>query len=87
MWSNLVDKQERVRATIFYKAAFYDRNAFLNVSQRYRVSSFKSSDENGNIVKNSNPTHFATYILDGDKPMKFIAVRKKEYGSNQNSKG
>ena len=29
MWSELLDEHGRVRATIFYKAAFYDRRAFL----------------------------------------------------------
>jgi len=31
MWSNLVDDKGGVRAEIFYKAAFYDRSAFLRV--------------------------------------------------------
>lgn len=31
MWSELVDGNGNVRATIFYKAAFYDRDAFMNV--------------------------------------------------------
>ena len=31
MWSELVDDKGRVRATMFYKAAFYDRDAFLSV--------------------------------------------------------
>jgi len=30
-WSELVDDSGVVRATIFYKAAFYDRYAFMNV--------------------------------------------------------
>lgn len=30
MWSDLVDDQGIVRASIFYKAAFYDMDAFLN---------------------------------------------------------
>ena len=30
MWSNLIDSNGRVVATIFYKAAFYDRAAFIN---------------------------------------------------------
>jgi len=29
MWSHLVDADGKVRATIFYKAAFYDRNAVI----------------------------------------------------------
>lgn len=32
MWSNLVDDKGRVRASIFYKAAFYDRDAFLRLN-------------------------------------------------------
>lgn len=33
MWSNLVDEQGRVRASIFYKAAFYDRNAHASATK------------------------------------------------------
>lgn len=32
MWSELVDDAGTVRAMIFYKAAFYDRQAFIAVS-------------------------------------------------------
>lgn len=35
MHNNLLDDKGRVRATIFYKAAFYDRSASLSVSRRY----------------------------------------------------
>ena len=35
MWSKLVDEQGRERASIFYKAAFYDRGAFINISHRF----------------------------------------------------
>jgi hypothetical protein len=31
MWSNLVDDTGKVRAQIFYKAVFYDRDAFITV--------------------------------------------------------
>jgi hypothetical protein len=37
MWSNLLDPQGRVRASIFYKAAFYDRAAFMDLAQRYTM--------------------------------------------------
>ena len=33
MWSKLVDADGVERATIFYKAAFYDRDAFMNVAR------------------------------------------------------
>jgi len=29
MWSNIIDDKGQIRASIFYKAAFYDRDAFL----------------------------------------------------------
>ena len=32
MWSKLVDAEGVERASIFYKAAFYDRSAFLSVT-------------------------------------------------------
>jgi hypothetical protein len=35
MWSDLCDEQGRVRARIFYKAAFYDRSAALTLVQCY----------------------------------------------------
>src|SRR6478672_11806248 len=35
MWSKLIDEKGRERASICYKAAFYDRDAFLNVNPRY----------------------------------------------------
>lgn len=39
MWSKLVDDKGRERASIFFKAAFYDRDAFLSISRRYGCSS------------------------------------------------
>jgi hypothetical protein len=38
MWSKLVDDKGRERALIFYKAAFYDRSAYLTLSCRYHTS-------------------------------------------------
>lgn len=37
MWSNLVDDKGRIRASIFYKAAFYDRDAFITLMRRFTV--------------------------------------------------
>lgn len=31
MWTDLVDAEGKKRASIFYKAAFYDRDAFVNI--------------------------------------------------------
>lgn len=35
MWSELVDGNDRKRASIFYKAAFYDRNAHISFNPRF----------------------------------------------------
>lgn len=37
MWNNLVDDKGRVRGTFFYKAAFYDRDAFIRPVARFSV--------------------------------------------------
>ena len=37
MWTDVYDANGIVRAQIFYKAAFYDRNAFMNFTPRYMV--------------------------------------------------
>jgi hypothetical protein len=52
MWSNLVDNKDRIRASIFYKASFYDREAFLRCTTRYTVQYFDThfSAVDGDIV-------------------------------------
>ncbi|OHB14666.1 MAG: hypothetical protein A2431_00455 [Candidatus Zambryskibacteria bacterium RIFOXYC1_FULL_39_10] len=53
MWSKLVDDKSRVRARIFYKAAFYDRSANLSLSCRYQVSfDYGRSEKEGVGVTN-----------------------------------
>lgn len=37
MWSELIDDKGRKRASIFYKAAFYDRSAHIDFENRYSV--------------------------------------------------
>lgn len=51
MWNNLLDDKGRVRATFFYKAAFYDRDAFVNFSTRYNWNSkyYDEKIENDNV--------------------------------------
>ena len=38
MWNELFDNKGRKRATFFYKAAFYDRDAFIRFTTRFHVS-------------------------------------------------
>lgn len=44
MWNNLLDNKDRVRATIFYKAAFYDRDAFINFERRFTTDCVLAED-------------------------------------------
>ena len=37
MWSKLLDDKGRERASIFYKAAFYDRSAHIHLSSRFTL--------------------------------------------------
>lgn len=47
MWSKLVDEKGRERASIFYKAAFYDRDAHMSLTRRftYRVEPICGYDD------------------------------------------
>lgn len=45
MWNHLVDDKGRKRAMFFYKAAFYDRDAFINFLSRYEIATDYSDDK------------------------------------------
>jgi len=79
MWSNLVDDKGRARASIFYKAAFYDRDAHLNFNRRFRISGKQADyDEKQFEYKQE-------YIIDGYKT-EWVEEEIKDgyswYGSN-----
>ena len=38
MWSHLKDSKGRARANVFYKAAFYDRSAHIDINSRFRCA-------------------------------------------------
>lgn len=46
MYSDLLDEKGRKRASIFYKAAFYDRRADLTLSRRYSVNGYEKGSSN-----------------------------------------
>lgn len=48
MWSRLNDAEGHERAGIFYKAAFYERNAHISFNHRYAIESVHES-ENGEL--------------------------------------
>jgi len=53
MWNNLLDDKGRVRATFFYKAAFYDRDAFVSFSTRYIWTTKFTKDSMSFFVKDN----------------------------------
>lgn len=52
MWSKLVDPNGIERGSIFYKAAFYDRDAFLSMTGRFTI---KQIDLNADGTESDNP--------------------------------
>lgn len=63
MWNNLFDDKGRKRANFFYKAAFYDRDAFINFKTRFSISVSHIADANSDyqgIVKDGDEIIFST---------------------------
>ena len=66
-WTDLVDDLGRVRASIFYKAAFYDRDAHMNVRTRFSTRS--------SYPKNGLPeTEAVSMAMDGTKILETFKV-------------
>lgn len=57
MHSDLLDDKGRRRASIFYKAAFYDRRADMGMSQRFGINSYGDG---------SDKDHRRVIVKDGD---------------------
>ena len=77
MWSNLVDGQGRIRANIFYKAAFYDRSAHTSVTRRYAVNfDYKREEAEGVAVAEVRDGEI---VLFSTEPVKVPADQDKEY--------
>lgn len=66
MYTKLVDEKGRERASIFYKAAFYDRSARLTASRRYSIQSHYNDD---------HKTVAVARVLDGDGSVVFESDR------------
>lgn len=71
MWSYLLDAKGRKRASIFYKAAFYDRSASMSMDCRYSLSRYeKGSDSDRTRIcaldGNTEIKDFGEYAL-GDR--------------------
>jgi len=75
MWSKLLDDKGRERASIFYKAAFYDRSARLSLTTRFGFRRDYDKEEKEGLA--------VTYVTDGGnvihttKPIKLPDDRQK----------
>lgn len=58
MWSDLLDNRGRRRAEIFYKAAFYDRRAFVRLNTRYSVT-YGDGDDREIVVRDCDRVIFS----------------------------
>lgn len=58
MWSDVVDDRGRKRIHVFYKAAFYDRNAHCGIVRRYAIERFYPSD--GSVRAGVSVVDYAT---------------------------
>lgn len=77
MWSDLLDARGLPRATIFYKAAFYDRDAFINVKRsRFSVEVDYEARKNNKVVVQVK-VHMPR--IDGkDQPQKMLKTFESE---------
>ena len=76
MWSDLVDDRGRKRASIFYKAAFYDRSSHMSLVRRFTTSRNWDAFDKMQIqyfVKDGDAIAYATAAV------KFEEKYSKEY--------
>lgn len=73
MWSDLVDDQERKRAAIFYKAAFYDRSCHIRPECRFSTNQVYPEDGSPStmaVVNDANSPEpiqsFQTEVVPGE---------------------
>lgn len=89
MWNELVDDKGRVRATFFYKAAFYDRDAFINFNKRYGFSTitYLPQEEKGHyekqLVEVLNPNYKEINEADEDGWGNIVYSRNGHYFCTQ----
>ena len=87
MWSDLLDDKGRVRASIFYKAAFYDRSAHISLNRYYYIDDYIWCDANGaDVADREKQTHMKTAIMNYDKEViHIVGVREKcDYDEQDN---
>lgn len=77
MWSDLLDDKGRKRGSIFYKAAFYDRDAHMNLNCRISFG-MNHDNENEEVVEFLVKDHDGT-IIHAFEPIKLTGDPSKDY--------
>lgn len=79
MWSHVHDEQGRQRLSVFYKAAFYDKDAHMTIDLRYRINRYQACDIDGHRIESdgSMPEFVLCEIVDHDKSC-VIVIGKRE---------
>ena len=76
MWSHLLDDKGRKRASIFYKAAFYDRKAHIHFERRYSASAYAEIA--------GDTENYACVVRDGDAVIRDFGKRPiKDYDASK----
>lgn len=73
MWNSFIDEQGRERGSMFYKAAFYDRDAHMQLYNRYKV------------IKDYLDDHVTTEVYFGNPEEKLFVAGQihKDYSSQE----
>lgn len=81
MWSKLVDEKCRTRAMIFYKAAFYDMSAHINLTQRFSVSNYH---EVSPVAIEFKKTHYDVVVTDCEAVIHRVGMyEQRDYSAGE----
>lgn len=95
MWSELIDDKGRKRAGIFYKAAFYDRDAFISPEKKITsavdrigfINGNYDRDENGRAYSKSTPFCGVVKDYDGTFLFKTEEIELEEEFNEPDNRG
>lgn len=82
MWNKLIDDRGRERASIFYKAACYDRSAHMNLVGRFSTDTYKYDDKC--VVLDGGLTELFEHEHNGEYDGREIARGHCEQWLNEN---
>lgn len=83
LWSDLVDDRGRKRASVFYKAAPWDRNASLRASCRYGIDvAHLVDDRSRGVVRDGRRIIHVTDVVRND-PIEDIRADKGKFASDK----